>query len=209
MERRIAFFDFDKTIIKSDSMFDFLLFTLKINPMSCFTTFLSISVSVIKYIFSSEKDIKIIKEGIFYMIRHLKEEDLIMFTKKVLLEEKFFKSSLEEIHKRRQEGCLIVIVSASPELYLKQFYNLLDIDKIIGTKIDDNGKIIGGNCKHIEKVNRIEDWLADMEIKIDYENSYCYSDSFSADKPMFELVKNRYLINSDKKLEEYNNLKWE
>lgn len=208
MDRKIAFFDVDKTIIKSDSMFDFLLFTFKTRPISCIPTFFSISRSILRYVLGGRKDIRIVKEGIFYMTQFMKEDELIRFTRSVLVEKRMFKHSLKEIEKRKEEGCMIVLVSASPELYLTHLHKSLDVDKIIGTMMDDKGKILGENCKHIEKINRIEKWLKEENIKIDYDNSYAYSDSFSADRPMLELVKHRYLINSNKQLDTYNNLNW-
>ena len=208
MERKIAFFDVDKTLIHSDSMFDFLLFTFKTRPISSIPTFFSISKSIIKYVLSGRKDIRILKEGIFYMTQFMKEEEMMKFTRDILVEKKMFKHSLEEIEKRKYEGCMVVLVSASPEIYLEHLHESLEVDKIIGTRMDDKAKIVGENCKHIEKIKRIEEWLEEKSIKIDYENSYAYSDSFSADKPMLELVKHRYLINSNRVLDGYNNLKW-
>ena len=49
-------------------------------------------------------------------------------------------------------------------------------------------------CKGNEKVERINNFLRESNIEIDYENSYAYSDSKS-DLPMLSLVKNSFLVN--------------
>ena len=95
------------------------------------------------------------------------------------------------------EGYHVWLVSASPEPYL--FCTDLNVEKILGTKVErKNGRwtnhIISKNCKNEEKVVRIQEVLDEMNLAIDYENSYAYSDSTS-DIPMLKLVKNRVRIN--------------
>lgn len=77
-------------------------------------------------------------------------------------------------------------------------FNHLPIDVLMGTVTKKkNGhytsKIIGKNCKGANKVDRINDYMKEHDLKIDYEHSYGYSDSKS-DIPMLELVKNRYRV---------------
>lgn len=91
------------------------------------------------------------------------------------------------------------MITASPKAYMKYFKEYKYADEVIGTELlyENNrykNEIIGNNCKGKEKVKRIEEVLNKLDIEIDYENSYSYSDSMS-DMPMFELVKNAYLVN--------------
>ncbi|NMD38306.1 MAG: HAD-IB family phosphatase, partial [Christensenellaceae bacterium] len=98
----------------------------------------------------------------------------------------------------------ILIVSASPSFYLNLLMNMLPIDAVISTDLEFingmyTGKFSTKNCYGIEKPKRIIQYLNKVGIEIDYENSCSYTDSFS-DKPMLDMVKNRYIINASSKL---------
>ena len=113
--------------------------------------------------------------------------------------------------KLKNEGYMVILISASPEFYIKEFYAIKEVDLIIGTKfIFENGKFVrkmsGNNCKGEEKVKRLEKVLKEKNIKADFKNSYMFSDSLS-DKPLLDLVGNPYLINY-KKHNKFDILKW-
>ena len=97
---------------------------------------------------------------------------------------------------------MVILISASPEFYIKEFYAIDEVDLIIGTRFKfENGKFIrsmdGNNCKGQEKVRRLKDVLKEKNIRADFKNSYMFSDSLS-DKPLLDLVGNPYLINYKK-----------
>ena len=115
------------------------------------------------------------------------------------------------LSKLKNEGYMVILISASPEFYIKEFYAIKEVDLIIGTKfIFENGKFVrkmsGNNCKGEEKVKRLEKVLKEKNIKADFKNSYMFSDSLS-DKPLLDLVGNPYLINY-KKHNKFEILKW-
>lgn len=207
MKRKFAFFDVDKTILERDSMQDLLFFAWKVHPLVIIPSCISILFSVLLFFLKGHNDIRILKNGVFYVVRFLNDDELKYFAREILLKQKSFKNGLDEIRLKKSQGFIVALVSASPECYLK-YFDILEVDKIIGTQLDSKGKIVGENCKHNEKVKRIDFWLQSEAIEIDYENSFAYSDSLSADQPMLELVSNRYLINSDLRLPDYKNLYW-
>lgn len=209
MKKKFAFFDVDKTILKRDSMQDLLYFAWKKHPISILPSILHLMSSSIKYLVKGRNDIRIPKEGVFYIIRYLSEDELKYFVEEILLRDMAIRRGIKEVRLKVEEGFTVALVSASPENYLKYFEEPLGVHKIIGTKMNDKGKIEGENCKHDEKVRRIKAWLSANEWEIDYENSVAYSDSYSADQPMLELVEQRYLINSKLQVEGYKNLSWE
>ena len=111
----------------------------------------------------------------------------------------------------KNEGYMVILISASPEFYIKEFYAIDEVDLIIGTRFKfENGKFIrsmdGNNCKGQEKVRRLKAVLKEKNIEADFKNSYMFSDSLS-DKPLLDLVGNPYLINYKKK-HEIEILKW-
>lgn len=114
--------------------------------------------------------------------------------------------------KLKSEGYKIYLISASPEFYLNELYNIKEVDVIIGTRFSFNEgkferKMVGENCKGEEKVRRLKEYLQENNIEVDYKNSYMFSDSLS-DKPLLDLVGNGYLINYKKNNKDYKILNW-
>ncbi len=67
-----------------------------------------------------------------------------------------------------------VIVSASPELYVRAAGRLLGIDDVLATRLEvaDDGRLTGRydgrNCRGDEKVTRLEEWLAGRDVTLLY-----------------------------------------
>jgi phosphatidylglycerophosphatase C len=197
MSQKLAIFDVDKTIIQNDSMFSFLLYGLKGKPTSVHLVFLAALYSVLYKL--NLMDATRAKSAFFSFINYMDERDLRHFfhTK---LKPRIYKQALNEMRFMKQEGYHILLVTASPEAYMKYFNELNEVDGVIGTELlikegRYTGTIKGNNCKGEEKVARIKRYLEEKKIIPDYNSSYAYSDSLS-DMPMLNLVKHRYIINS-------------
>lgn len=196
MEKAFAIFDVDNTIISVDSMFSMLFFGIKKRPLIALYT--PIILVKILLCFFRIIDVKKAKESMYFPIKFLCEKDLEEFYDDVLVK-KIYPEVMEILKKHKGEGHHILLVSASPEVYLKYFKKNIYIDDIIGTrlkKIEDRytNIIDGENCKGLEKVKRINQYLEKNDLKIDFEKSFAYSDSL-LDKPMLSLVGNRYKVN--------------
>ncbi|CDF59247.1 HAD-IB family hydrolase [Thermobrachium celere] len=209
MIKKVAIFDVDKTIINGDSMFMLLFYTIKKKPKAIIglpRLFIMLVLYALNII-----DTKKAKEEMFYVINYLNEKDLEDFFKEKILKHTFFDAK-EEIIKRKKEGYTVILVSASPECYIKYFKKYFDVDFVLGTILRKTQEgytniIDGENCKGEEKVLRLKKLLEIENINIDRENSLCFSDSLS-DMPLFNLVENRFLINNNKKLNGFKNLRW-
>ena len=74
----------------------------------------------------------------------------------------------------RSNGHRPVIVSASPELYVRAAGRLLGIDDVLGTRleVDELGRLTGRyhgrNCIGDEKVSRLDDWIDGREVTLLY-----------------------------------------
>ena len=196
MKSAFAIFDIDHTIIKGDSMFLMLLFGIKKKPILLLYTpiiFIKIALYFFKII-----DAKKAKESIYIPLKFLNTTELEEFYCTVLAK-KIYPKMLDIIKTHKDQGCHILLVSSSPELYLKFFKKIPHIDEIIGTKLVKIekkyiNKIYEKNCKGDEKVRRINQYLKVNNLEIDFDNSYAYSDSL-VDKPMLSLAKNKFKIN--------------
>jgi HAD superfamily hydrolase (TIGR01490 family) len=124
----------------------------------------------------------------------------------------FYEDAINMIKKLKSEGCIIYLISASAEFYLKEFYNIPEVDMVIGTKYKMNERLHscsmdGENCKGEEKVKRLMEVLEQQKLEVDFKNSYMFSDSLS-DLPLLKLVGKPYLINFKKNYENIEVLKW-
>ncbi len=205
MIKKVAFFDFDKTITDRDSIF--VLFNtfknklgIKIIPL-----YFKLFYRSIGFLFG--KDYENLKNEIAKIFKVLDEKDLEKFVKEDL-SKLYYKDALKKLDELRDDNYYIMLVSASFEKYMKYAAKELKVDYLIGTDLDENFNIIGGNNKGKNKVKKIKKHLEEKGFQIDYENSLGFSDSYKDDRYMLELVKNRFLINSKVKKEGYKNLEW-
>ena len=191
---KFAFYDFDDTLLKHDSMGHLYLYYLKKHPWMCYRAVL-LAFKTLLYRLNWIDFLKV-KEELIYPISQMTDDELKTFYTDDLIP-RYYPHVLETLKKHAQEGFHVWLVSASPEPYL--FCTDLPLEKIIGTKVERKqdrwtNHIISKNCKREEKVVRIQEELEKMNLIIDYEKSYAYSDSES-DLQMLKLVKNRIRIN--------------
>jgi phosphatidylglycerophosphatase C len=74
---------------------------------------------------------------------------------------------IERLNWHLRQGHGVVIVSASPELYVGVVAEMLNADGALGTRlaVDPRGKLsgsyLGRNCRGREKLRRLSEWLAE------------------------------------------------
>lgn len=210
---KLAIFDVDFTLTKKETLLQFYKFMVKSNFK--YIIFLpKILFAGILYglkIIDAERAKKIFISFVY----GIKEVDMDIVVKKFYdkrLSKIIYEEAFNTMKKRKEEGCKIYLISASPEFYLKELYNIKEVDKIIGSKVKIEDGIykknfIGKNCKGEEKVIRLREELKKDCIEVDFKNSYMYSDSLS-DLPLFEIVGNPYLINKKRNKSKIEVLKW-
>lgn len=209
---KLAIFDIDYTITRKETLMEFFKYiiskdikNIKFLPRALYS---GLMYGVKVY------DEKRVKECFLKFIENIDEAELSKLTKSFYderISKILYKDAVNMIKKLKNEGYMVVLISASPEFYVKEFYAIKEVDLIIGTKFTfDSGKFIrkmdGNNCKGEEKVKRLNDVLKEKNIKVDFKNSYMFSDSLS-DKPLLDLVGKPYLINYKKK-HEIEILRW-
>ena len=209
---KLALFDIDYTITRKETLMEFYKYSLEEDiknirflPRALYSGLMD---SIKVY------DERRVKECFLKFIDNIDEKDLAKLTKSFYderLSSILYKDAVDMIKKLKNEGYMVILISASPEFYIKEFYAIKEVDLIIGTKFAFEGgkfvrKMDGNNCKGEEKVKRLNEVLKEKNIKADFKNSYMFSDSLS-DKPLLDLVGNPYLINY-KKHHEIEILKW-
>ena len=195
--KKLAIFDIDYTITKRETLMEFFKYMIKKDKRNIRYLPRALYCGLMYLI--KVYDEKRVKEGFLKFIEGMREEELLELTSE------FFESTLKNILYD------IYLISASPEFYVKEFYKIKEVDRVIGTKFKFENKAFirkmdGENCKGEEKVRRLQEVLKKENIHVDFKNSYMFSDSLS-DKPLLDLVGNPYLINY-KKDNEIKILKW-
>lgn len=210
---KLAIFDVDFTITRKETLLELFKFVIskdkrniRFIPRALFS---GLMYGIKIY------DEKRVKEAFLKFIEGIEENNLKELVKEYYekrLSTILYEDAITMMTKLKNEGYKVYLISASPEFYLNEFYNIKEVDKIIGTRFSiKDGKFIrrmeGNNCKGEEKVQRLMEVLKNENIKVDLENSYMFSDSLS-DKPLLDLVGNPYLINFRKNHDKFKILKW-
>ena len=173
-------YDFDNTIYDGDSCRDIVIFGLKKYPRIVLKSLLNAN-RANKLYKDNKVEFESVKEALLSFIFEIDNYEEFI--------DEFVKTHMKKIkpwyisYKREDD----VIASASYELWVSKFMNNLGIKNVIATKVDENGKIIGKNCKREEKVRRIKEEYK----KCTFENAY--SDS-EVDSVVLELANNPYVV---------------
>ncbi len=199
MKTKFAFFDVDKTLLRGDSLFAFYRFGLKRRPWCALWVplmTLAAPLMAIKLL-----PIEWFKAMFYAPIPAMNETQLQEFFDKKLMKRRIPRS-WEALLQAKKDGYHVLLVSASPEAYIRPFLTRGLCDGLLASplKIKRNGRYsplpAGNNCAGAEKVRRIEAYCAEHDLKIDYENSIAYSDS-DRDKPMMSLAATRIRVTKD------------
>lgn len=193
MKQKFALFDFDNTLSQGDSIYHLLKYYVSKHPLTVFR-FIKVGILYLGYKLKLCSFIPA-KQALLFPLDKMSDKELEEFYINEV-EPHYYLNVIEELKKRKEEGCIIVLCTASVECYMQ--YCRLPIDVLIGTKTkrvnNHNTSIITTkNCKKEEKVIRINEYLKEKNYEIDYDNSWGYSDSIT-DMPMLEMVKNRVRI---------------
>ncbi len=188
MQRSIAFFDFDGTITRKDTMLEFARYSRGSAHYWFGMCFISPWLIAMKMGLISKKRAK--EKFLTYFFGNTDidkfEADCLSFAADII-PRLVRQDALLALQKHREENAVIVIVSASAENWVAPWCiqnNLRFICtklQVIEQKI--TGKLQGQNCNGSEKVSRIK---AEFDTA-DFENIFCYGDS-KGDKLMLQLA---------------------
>ena len=192
MKKEIAFFDFDGTITKKDTLLEFIKFSkgnfrFYLGFILNLPYLVAFKLGIISNQSAKEKILRFFFHG---MPAAVFKQHCEAFSKQVL--PKLIRpKALEEIQKLKQNNIIVVVVSASPENWIEQWSQNLHLE-LIASRLEVNegkvtGKILGKNCHGNEKVSRIRE-IYDLS---HYRIVAAYGDS-SGDKPMLQLASKSY-----------------
>ena len=186
--KKIAFFDFDGTITKKDTLPEIIKFQK--GKVSFYVGFAVLMPWLIAYKLTLLENDMVKQKILRYFFGGMPEN--IFQGKCDLFGQNAIPgltrpAAIKEIESLRSRGFEVVIVSASAYNWISKWANNYSL-KLIATKLEVNsgvitGRIEGKNCQGEQKVTLIRElWNLN-----DYEEIYAYGDS-EGDKPMMALA---------------------
>ena len=212
----IIFTDFDGTLTVKDSYMRSLFFYGGYKRL--FLNIFSLSYNFTLFFLGKKtrNDMKNLTLKVFYKGKNLEELKLTKnssFIKKKIQYFENVKQLIESIRKNNcKDGkkCKVVLVTASPNVYIEDVTKQLGYDGFICTKLetDENGlltgKMIGENCNYKEKVERIK--------KSEFYNVNANIISFGnskGDYEMFKISNEYYFVDKNGKVERNMKINYE
>ncbi len=177
-------YDFDKTIFRTDSSVDFYCYCLIRHPKMLRRLPRQLAAFVRHYVKKAISKTQM-KEIFYEYFQDIPDMDKTLsdFWDKNLRKVKSFYRG-----KQKDDD---VIISASPEFFLKPAAERLGILHLLGSPVDPKtGKYLGENCHGEEKVRRFYEVFPHGEIE------EFYSDSLS-DSPLAEISQRAFLVKGD------------
>ena len=176
-------YDFDNTIYRGDSTFQFVLWLYGHRPMTLLSLPRTLFFGLLYGLHIVSK--LTFKENLYHMFVHVKDMDAAA--------DAFVQSHLDHIKTwyKEQQREDDVVISASPEFMICRFCKELGIHHVMASIVDEHCcKYSGINCHGTEKVKRFNEKFAGKKIE------EFYSDSLS-DSPLAALAEEAYLVKGD------------
>ena len=193
--RRLAIFDFDKTMIEGDSIADFIRFMWEKGLISLPRLLLILASTLLwalRFI-----PVEKAKSRALAPLRKLDEASAAALCSEYVerqLVPRVFPPALKKMKEHHLSGDLVLLVSASPACYLVHIGHYLPVDAVLATTTDDNYRVVI-NMRGEEKARQVKRWLDARGIAADWAESYAYGDSRS-DLPVMMLTGNPFWVNA-------------
>ncbi len=194
---KAAFFDFDGTLRPGDSLPEYLLYALKkgrLPPAAC----PGIAGAFLAHRLWGSPSLEAIKTRCLRFEARMSPEERASFTDaftREILMKNCFADALKQWEQCRQEGCLVVLATASTQNYMADVARLLKADGLICTVFRDG--TAGKNCKGEEKARRVLLWMQERDIRP--EDCMAFGNSM-ADLPMLRCVGTPLAVNPSRRL---------
>lgn len=197
---KIAFFDFDDTICKGDSILPYLLYCVR-RGYAPWTQLLRAVWGYLGWRINPRKARRAKALTLSFITgRQVAEMDeLGLDFLRRYVARRCFPEARAELERLKAQGYRIIVVTASPSVYMDMLPRVLPVDGVIATpcrqRLDAYEGVIGENVKGEEKVRLIHAYFGSIQVP----DGRAYGDSLS-DAPMLELVGHPTLVNPKKAL---------
>lgn len=192
---KIAVFDFDGTIYKGDATKDFCWYFYRKKPLRSYYLLIQLTYWLLwrlKLLTTTQ-----FKSTFIQFLNRANDEQITGLLNSFWEEKKSLvhDNLVLEISRLKKDGAHVVVVSASPELFIKTFCLSLGVDTILGSELNvlNNKYSLLVNCRGQEKLKRIKRDFTDFEIIA------AYSDN-KDDVELLKMAKNGYWVDRNGRL---------
>lgn len=202
---RIAIFDLDGTITRTDTFLRFLILALRRTPARWLRAPL-LGIAVLLFV-TKQRSNSWLKA---YFLRQvvggrprLAVDACVRAHVEATLASHVLDPALAEIDRLKQAGARLVLASASPDLYVEKLAQHLGFDEVLCTRVGRDafgawtGALDGDNCYGSEKKRRVDAYLA--AVGAGWDDVAFYSDHHS-DLPLIEAAATSFAVNPTPRL---------
>ena len=166
LPRPLVLIDFDGTLAAGDSLLPFLL-QIRGSRRSLFAAMLSASIQVVRQRRIGRNALKasLLRQCVLGRSQHYLGDIGASFAQH-LVDQRLLDDAVQELERHRQQGAVLVLVSASLDIYLEPLRAIMAFDAVLCTQIeyDSNnratGNFTGSNVRRAEKVRMVLQWMA-------------------------------------------------
>lgn len=201
--RKIAFIDFDGTARRGDSVVDFIKYLHKKKKITLRDLLYSAWQGILyKLNIRSEKYAKEHSLRFITRLRSDAIDELGRSFVRDIVKNGIFNEMHDLIDELHDDGYIVVIVSASPNIYMQFVGDIMLVDDIICTRFIKKadkytGRIYGQNCKGEQKIFMIKSFIQEKHPDCELSECAAYGDSKS-DLPMMSIVGKKCFVNNYK-----------
>jgi len=199
----IAVFDLDGTLCRGDTFRSFLLFMLSRHPARWWRIPLLGFAALLHAL--RLRDNSWLK-GFFlrHVIGGMRERDVAADSDRFLRRSvwpRLASEGLKELASRKLGGALVVLATASPDIYVDRLAAMLDIAHVVCTRLERSpdgrftGRMVGGNCYGPAKHRHMDEFR--VAHGAEWADMSCYSDHVS-DLALLRQVGRAYAVNPNR-----------
>jgi HAD superfamily hydrolase (TIGR01490 family) len=201
--RPAALFDFDKTLLRGESLSLFLRYVAgRFRRVLLDLPRLGLWMAPYAVGATSKEQMKTRAFRMLRLVPDKERPDLVAAFLDEILKPRIFAAGREMLRRHREQGHTLVLASASCDVYMEPVRRLLGFDVLVSTRTRPTGPngapvVVGANCYGQEKVRRLAE--LDFFENTDWTGSYAYSDHPS-DLPMLLLCGHPVAANPNRSL---------
>ena len=165
--RVVAAFDLDGTLTRRDTLLPFLLKAC--GPAATYRAVLGVSLLLVRALAGGARR-DVAKEALLVRLLAGRPVEPLAEVAEAFADDvmpMLRPEMIERVAEHRRAGHELVIVSASPELYVAPLGRRLGFDAVLGTRLETDaegrltGRLLGPNCRGEEKAVRLREWLGE------------------------------------------------
>lgn len=201
-ETPLAIFDLDGTLVRGDTFLPFLLSYAW--QRQRFAPLLSLPAWLSLYAIRILSDEAAKQRVLISFLRGQSRQEVARHAEwfcQTWVRQRLRDSVLQRLHYHQQASHRVILLSASPEVYVPAIGHLLGIQEVLCTRVAGDaecwqGQLLGSNCKGQAKVQRL---IEHLQRPTPPAGSWAYGDSRS-DLPLLRWVEHGRLVRRDRLL---------